>query len=206
MVYKNLIIRLVVSLFLITIYFFALMNNYILLSLISIIYSIIAYEIMNKFKKFNYIILSYLFLSFACSLIYIYQSFDIILFNILVFVIIIFDTLSYILGSLFGKRFIFKKISPKKTLEGYVLGFFITNLILQIYFLFFNTKFLFFDFLIFVNFIIIISIFGDLFQSIFKRINNIKDSSSLLPGHGGFFDRFDSFISSIIFLFIYSYI
>ena len=47
---------------------------------------------------------------------------------------------------------------------------------------------------------------GDLIESYFKRINNIKDSSKYLPGHGGFFDRFDSFISSIIFLTLYSYI
>ena len=44
------------------------------------------------------------------------------------------------------------------------------------------------------------TLFGDLIQSFFKRKNNIKDSSNFLPGHGGFFDRFDSFISSIIFL------
>jgi phosphatidate cytidylyltransferase len=55
-----------------------------------------------------------------------------------------------------------------------------------------------------INSIIIFSIAGDLTQSFFKRINNIKNSSSYLPGHGGFFDRFDSFIPSIIFLLLYS--
>ena len=60
--------------------------------------------------------------------------------------------------------------------------------------------------IILLNIIIIFSILGDLTQSLFKRKNNIKDSSNFLPGHGGFFDRFDSFISSIILLTLYSYI
>mgnify|MGYP002045126350 CR=1 FL=1 len=50
-----------------------------------------------------------------------------------------------------------------------------------------------------------ISIIGDLIESYFKRINKIKDSSNYLPGHGGFFDRFDSFIASIIMLLILSF-
>ena len=55
-----------------------------------------------------------------------------------------------------------------------------------------------------INLIIITSIIGDLIESYFKRINKIKDSSNYLPGHGGYFDRFDSFISSIIFLTLFS--
>ena len=53
---------------------------------------------------------------------------------------------------------------------------------------------------------LLISIIGDLIESYFKRKNNIKDSSQFLPGHGGYFDRFDSFIASIIFLTIFSLI
>ena len=58
--------------------------------------------------------------------------------------------------------------------------------------------------IILINFTIIISIVGDLIESYFKRKNNIKDSSKYLPGHGGYFDRFDSFIASIIMLTVFS--
>ena len=46
--------------------------------------------------------------------------------------------------------------------------------------------------------------FGDLIESFYKRISNIKNSSNFLPGHGGFFDRMDGFVMSIITLFLFS--
>tara|TARA_B100000965_G_scaffold143082_1_gene119216 strand:- start:110 stop:493 length:384 start_codon:yes stop_codon:yes gene_type:complete len=125
---------------------------------------------------------------------------------LLVFVIIFFDSYSYIFGVTFGKNKVYKYISPNKTYEGYLGGFIFTNLTISLYYYLFLNLYNFFNLLILLNFFIIFSLLGDILQSYFKRLNNIKDSSNFLPGHGGFFDRFDSFISSIIFLSLYSYI
>ena len=124
----------------------------------------------------------------------------------MIFSIIIFDSFSYFSGKLFGKIFVFKKISPKKTLEGYVGGFFFTNFSFLIYIIFIQIDFKFINLFLLINIIIFFSIIGDLIQSYFKRKNNLKDSSSYLLGHGGFFDRFDGFIASIIFLLFYNII
>ncbi len=113
------------------------------------------------------------------------------------------DTFAYIFGKNFGKRKLFEKISPKKTIEGFLGGMIsgtIVSIILSYYTTTLNTT----------NWIIlsiIISIFGsigDLVASKFKREGNIKDSSNLIPGHGGFLDRLDSliFISSFVYLYL----
>ncbi len=113
------------------------------------------------------------------------------------------DTFAYVFGKNFGKRKLFEKISPKKTIEGFLGGLFsgvIVSIILSIY-----TNTLNITHWIILS--IIISIFGsigDLVASKFKREANVKDSSNLIPGHGGFLDRLDSliFISSIVYIYL----
>jgi phosphatidate cytidylyltransferase len=141
-----------------------------------------------------------------CFILYFLIFFDKLIFNIFVFTIIFFDSFSYLSGKFFGKNFIFKLISPKKTLEVYVGGGVITNFFLVTYFFLLQPEFNIIKLTILINLTILISIIGDLIESYFKRKNNIKDSSQFLPGHGGYFDRFDSFIASIIFLTIFSLI
>ena len=53
--------------------------------------------------------------------------------------------------------------------------------------------------------IIITCFFGDLVESMFKRLSNINNSSNLIPGHGGFFDRIDGFVMSIIIFLLFNY-
>ena len=105
----------------------------------------------------------------------------------------IFDTAAFLIGSIYGKTFITKKISPKKTLEGLIGGLFGSLIIGVTLFMMFNTN-------LWVIFICItggiFAFFGDLLISYFKRQNGIKDTGDILPGHGGMLDRLDSHLLS----------
>lgn len=117
------------------------------------------------------------------------------------------DGLAYLVGKRFGKHKLAPVISPKKSIEGAVGGVLITSvLVLPVFLLYsFIIKSIYGDVLfasagslkylyvfLFVFGMSIISIFGDLAASVIKRNFNIKDYSSLFPGHGGIMDRFDS--------------
>ena len=109
------------------------------------------------------------------------------------------DTAAYFVGSKLGKTLLFPRISPKKTWEGSIGAAIITLIIA------FPVSLVlpYFQFGIWVCIAIIIFTaggIGDLVESMFKRSINTKDSGSLLPGHGGFLDRFDAFIFSVPFI------
>jgi phosphatidate cytidylyltransferase len=114
------------------------------------------------------------------------------------------DSAAYFAGMAFGKHKLFERVSPKKTWEGAIAGF-IFAIISMI-----AAKFLVLQFLSIAHCIvigIIIGTFGqigDLAQSLIKRDAGVKDSSALIPGHGGVFDRFDSllFVSPLIYLYL----
>ena len=118
--------------------------------------------------------------------------------NILLLVILMIwfaDIGAYFSGKRFGKIKIVKNISPGKTLEGF-LGGVLSNLIfilpLHIYG-FLNI----FDGILLTFLVTTLSLYGDIYESFLKRMAKIKDSSNLIPGHGGFLDRMDSFCSTI---------
>ena len=126
-----------------------------------------------------------------------FRNFEFKVFNLFIFSIIMFDTFSYLTGKILGKNQLIK-ISPNKTIEGFVGGF-ILSFVLSIlfsYFLKININLYLF---LFIILIILTGFAGDIIQSYFKRINHLKNSSEFIPGHGGVFDRFDSFLFSIIF-------
>lgn len=105
-----------------------------------------------------------------------------------------FDFGSYAFGSLFGMHKIAPKISPRKTWEGAIGGFMISYAVVT---LILHVKKTFMPLLLGLTitlFITTIAFFGDLFESWLKRKAGIKDTSSLLPGHGGLLDRFDSIL------------
>lgn len=108
------------------------------------------------------------------------------------------DTSAYLVGSKLGKTPLFPKISPKKTWEGSI-GAAIFTLIVAwgLWRLFPELAFV--HWLVLGIIVFIFGSIGDLVESSFKRGINIKDSSALLPGHGGFLDRFDGFMFQLPF-------
>ena len=125
---------------------------------------------------------------------------------LIIFSIWINDTMAYLVGSLIGKT-PFSPISPKKTWEGTIGGAILCVLIIGFGF----PKFIAFFYDIHLEnscFVIaaICAIFGtigDLLESKLKRLANIKDSGSIMPGHGGFLDRFDSLLIATPFVWLY---
>ena len=165
--------------------------------LICLVYFFILIEIFLYFNNYKilpsiYVIISFIFFS------YIDFSKEIFLtFNIFILVVITFDIFSYIIGKTFGKNKL-SKISPNKTYEG-LLGGLIASFSISLLFAYIINLNIDLELIIFIIVIILTAFMGDIIESFFKRKNNLKNSSDLIPGHGGVFDRFDSFLFSIIF-------
>jgi phosphatidate cytidylyltransferase len=119
------------------------------------------------------------------------------------------DTFAYLVGKSIGKHKLLERISPKKTIEGFIggvvfavfAGFLISKLYIKA-----SPSFSEKSILIWTIIALIVGIFGtigDLIESKFKRIAGIKDSGKIMPGHGGILDRLDSviFVAPIVYLF-----
>ncbi|MDR1876101.1 MAG: phosphatidate cytidylyltransferase [Flavobacteriaceae bacterium] len=111
------------------------------------------------------------------------------------------DSFAYLVGSKFGKRKLAPKISPNKSVEG-LLGGVVFTIIAGIIIEVFRTE-LRGDWIVISIIIAIFAPIGDLAESRLKRLFNVKDSGSLMPGHGGILDRLDSFIFCIPAIFTY---
>lgn len=113
------------------------------------------------------------------------------------------DSFAFLVGKNFGKRKLFETVSPKKTIEGFIGGMvfsILTSYIISI----FNKDFIFFHWMVIAIIVSSIGTIGDLIESKFKRFANVKDSGTIMPGHGGILDRLDSllFVAPFVYLYI----
>ena len=118
--------------------------------------------------------------------------------NVLLIIILMIwlaDIGAYFSGKKFGSIKIVKKISPGKTFEG-LLGGFLSNVIFISILHIHGSLDIFYGILL-AFLVTALSLYGDIYESFLKRMAKIKDSSNLIPGHGGFFDRLDSFCPTI---------
>jgi phosphatidate cytidylyltransferase len=122
----------------------------------------------------------------------------------IVFSIWINDTMAYIVGSFIGKTPL-SKVSPKKTREGTIGGIILCVIVISLIG-YFTHYYSVVDWIFISLFCALFGTLGDLLESKLKRIANVKDSGSLMPGHGGFLDRFDSMLVAIPFVFVYYFL
>ncbi|MEO7309836.1 MAG: phosphatidate cytidylyltransferase [Chitinophagaceae bacterium] len=111
------------------------------------------------------------------------------------------DTMAYIVGSFIGKT-PFSKISPKKTWEGTIGGALLCVLVMSV------ASHYLFGFAWHISIAIpliaaVVGTMGDLLESKIKRLANVKDSGTMMPGHGGFMDRFDSLLLATPVVWVY---
>jgi phosphatidate cytidylyltransferase len=126
------------------------------------------------------------------------------------------DTFAYLVGKSVGKHKLYHRISPKKTIEGFlggiifsiIAGYLISKMYIRP-----TENFSAKSISIWIIIALIVGVFGtigDLIESKFKRIAGVKDSGKIMPGHGGILDRLDSviFVAPIVYLFyqILSYV
>lgn len=114
------------------------------------------------------------------------------------------DTAAYFLGSTIGKHKLFPRVSPNKTIEGAIAGFIFAIITAYIFHITYIKLLSLLDCLIIGAIVGVMSQIGDLIESLFKRDAGVKDTSGILPGHGGFLDRFDAplFVAPLIYLYL----
>ena len=189
--------RILRSLILIPICFFAILDGYYIFNLFLFIFFCIAtYEWRNMSKNKNYYFFGLIFLIFSFTTVYqirtsIHEGYYYLLFVILTCIF------SDIGGYVFGKTFRGPKLtnySPNKTISGAIGSFLISILSLFLIKDYFFSEMSNFSYFLLIFLISSTCQIGDIIISYFKRQSNIKDTGKIIPGHGGILDRIDGMI------------
>lgn len=168
----------------------------------------------QPFSNIGHILLGIIYIGFPLALVHILsfdmKSADFAPYLVLGILLMVWasDVAAYFSGRALGKNKLFPRISPKKTWEGAIGGLLGAIAVgALIYFVYtklnINNGLQLKDWLILGAITSIFGVLGDLVESMLKRSVQMKDSGNLLPGHGGFLDRFDAFIFVIPFAYLY---
>ena len=154
----------------------------------------------NKVKTTGLVLFGLVYITVPFTMLYELGTNYLLVF-LLLFLIWSNDSFAFFGGKYFGKHK-FSKISPNKTVEGLISGFVFT-ILTSIIFHFITREITLTDSLVIGSLISVLAPTGDLFESFMKRYTGVKDSSHIIPGHGGILDRFDSLIFCTPFIYIY---
>ena len=160
---------------------------------------------INPINNWAYFIMGQIFVALPFSLLpfiaYISNYQPLVLLAVFV-TIWVNDTGAYLVGVTLGKHRLFKRISPKKSWEGFFGGA-LVSLLSGYLFSVLIPEISLLQWFIFSEIIVVFGTYGDLLESLLKRTVNIKDSGTIIPGHGGVLDRFDSMLLAAPVIFIY---
>ena len=209
---NQIIKRILTSVVLLSLIYLSIMNSLFLFLFLFIIAYLTIKEFNTIYKRIFYknfflIFITNLFSVFYISLFLVVIWINIDLSNIektlsLIFILLICistDIGGFVFGRLIGGKKL-TKISPNKTYSG-VIGSFLFSLMCGYIFFYFQKNILFFEINVYLIIMIVsfLSQLGDLTISLFKRKANMKDTGSILPGHGGILDRIDGIIVAVPF-------
>ena len=192
--------------------FFVFQGGYLLLSFLLAIFFIANYELFSVFKKISNILFLDLVLILALFSIYYLAENSLWLLLWVIILVICSDIGGYVFGKIFKWKKL-TKISPKKTVSGVLgsfifslLSVFIIQLIIEILYpsaYSLKDNFLIPEFFFLAIVFSLVAQAGDLTISYFKRLEKIKDTGKILPGHGGIFDRIDGLMFVVIVTFVF---
>lgn len=161
---------------------------------------------LKPFTSIAYTFLGIVYVAIPFSLLHVcvfikgFYSYEIMLG--LLFIIWASDTGAYFAGTKFGKTKLFERVSPKKSWEGSIGGT-AAALLMALGIAYFYQDLHIYEWLILAGITVVTATYGDLVESLFKRSIAIKDSGSIIPGHGGFLDRFDGLLLAVPFILAY---
>ena len=205
---KNLLLRLLSLIIFVPLMLLPIVvSNYLLFMIYIFFNAVILYEIqlMKVDDEKKKLLITYKALVTIIFFIFILMKITAVMTTINLIEIIIaiwlFDTFSFLGGKIIGGKKLMPSISSGKTQSGLLVGITATLFSFYIYSIIVNVYSL--KYLLFISIIILFAFLGDVIASIIKRTSSIKDSGSIMPGHGGLLDRLDSFIGVFFFIGIY---